>query len=274
MNSIRKKILIKILMLFAMTGNHIAILFGNLKEPHWRLLLGVGYSVAFVMCYYLAEGYTYTSSRRRYGLRLAGFAVLSQYPYYAAFRDSPVTSWWSLSMMFTLLVSFLLLEARTYFRGQAYLRALCAALILLTSVSDWPLLGPIMTLLFARGREEGEPLRYYRHCFAIFAMTVLLSNASEFTSPFPFILFSCIDMTGPLLAWGLLRWYETGIISAHIENEQKDSDNKQQLPAAGSENDPRQKASIYPTAVLGKWKWIFYLYYPAHLMLLAWLQRS
>ena len=243
-----KKILIKTLMMIAMTGNHIAIIFGNLKEPHWRLLLGIGYSVAFVMCYYLAEGYQYTSSRKRYCLRLGIFAVLSQYPYYMAFRGTGLINRWTLNMMFTLLVSFLLLMAGTQFRGREFLPALTAALILVTIISDWPLLGPVMTLLFARGREEGEPFRYFGWCFASFLATVLLSNSLEFSSVLQYILFSCIDLTGPLLAWGLLRWYE-----------------KEEGNLKGT------KPALPGTFLLQRGKWIFYLYYPVHLAILAFL---
>ena len=59
------------------------------------------------MCFFLAEGFRYTSSKRRYGERLLFGAVLSQLPFFLVFRLM------TFNMMFTLLLCFLLLVVRT-----------------------------------------------------------------------------------------------------------------------------------------------------------------
>ena len=67
---------VKFIAILTMTGNHAA---AALLPPGLlcSLLVNIGYFTAAVMCFFLAEGFRYTSSKRRYGERLVFGAGLS-----------------------------------------------------------------------------------------------------------------------------------------------------------------------------------------------------
>ena len=62
--------IIKYLAVFAMLLNHIANLFLTSGTLLCEVFLDIGYFTAITMCYFLAEGYHYTRSKRKYGQRL------------------------------------------------------------------------------------------------------------------------------------------------------------------------------------------------------------
>ena len=102
---------IKYIAMFTMLLNHIAQIF-MAPGAFWTLVLtDVGYFTAPVMCWFLVEGYGYTRSKKRYGLRLAAFAALSELPFCLAFTHGAVLSYYGMNMIFTLLLCFLILVA-------------------------------------------------------------------------------------------------------------------------------------------------------------------
>ena len=144
---------IKYIAMFTMLLNHIANIFlapGLLQEA----LIDIGYFTAPVMCWFLVEGYGYTRSKKRYGLRLAAFAALSELPFCLAFTHGAVLSYYGMNMIFTLLLCFLILVADEKIRSVPLRRLAQAGLTLLTVIlpSDWNLLAPVYTMLFAWAR--------------------------------------------------------------------------------------------------------------------------
>ena len=96
------------------------------------LLVNIGYFTAAVMCFFLAEGFRYTSSKRRYGERLLFGAVLSQLPFFLVFRLM------TFNMMFTLLLCFLLLVVRTDDRFAGKRLVLGILIVFASGLCDWP----------------------------------------------------------------------------------------------------------------------------------------
>lgn len=145
---------IKYIAMFTMLLNHIAQIFMTPGAFWTQVLTDVGYFTAPVMCWFLVEGYGYTRSKKRYGLRLAVFAALSELPFCLAFTKGAVLSYSGMNMIFTLLVCFGILEAGEKIRSGLLRRLVQAGLTLLTVLlpSDWPLLAPAYTLLFAWAR--------------------------------------------------------------------------------------------------------------------------
>ena len=144
---------IKYIAMFTMLLNHIANIFlapGLLQEA----LIDIGYFTAPVMCWFLVEGYGYTRSKKRYGLRLAAFAALSELPFCLAFTHGAVLSYYGMNMIFTLLLCFLILAADEKIRSVPLRRLAKVGLTLLTVIlpSDWNLLAPVYTMLFAWAR--------------------------------------------------------------------------------------------------------------------------
>ena len=86
--------------------NHVANIF-LVPGTFWReFLVDLGYFTMPVMCYFLVEGFGYTRSRKRYGLRLAIFAALSELPFCLAFSRGAVLGYVGMNMIFTLLLCF------------------------------------------------------------------------------------------------------------------------------------------------------------------------
>lgn len=92
---------LKILAILAMVFDHAAAVFA----PHdtiWGLALRIpGRIAAPLFCYFIAEGYHYTSDKKKYLSRLLILAVISHYPYnmlfgYPFFKATSIM--WSLSL--------------------------------------------------------------------------------------------------------------------------------------------------------------------------------
>lgn len=134
---------IKYIAMFTMLLNHIAQIFMTPGAFWTQVLTDVGYFTAPVMCWFLVEGYGYTRSKKRYGLRLAVFAALSELPFCLAFAKGAALSYSGMNMIFTLLVCFGILEAGEKIRSGLLRRLVQAGLTLLTVLlpSDWPLVG-------------------------------------------------------------------------------------------------------------------------------------
>ena len=89
---------LKVVAIMGMTCNHAAYVFaGHLPFVGECVLFAVGGVTFPVMAYLLVEGYRHTSNVKRYALRLAAFAAVSQIPY-ALYLASNAT------VLFTLLI--------------------------------------------------------------------------------------------------------------------------------------------------------------------------
>lgn len=165
---------IKYIAMFTMLLNHIAHVLLTRGTPLYLAFEEIGYFTAPVMCFFLVEGYQYTRSKVKYGGRLFFFAVLSQLPYHLAFHYG------NLNMFFTLFCCFLVLVVLE--RVDSYLLqiALCFLLILITVISDWALVAPILTLLLAKNwGEKGRMWASYVVIAVVFAVLNLQSNMMQ-----------------------------------------------------------------------------------------------
>ena len=140
---------IKMLAMATMLVNHIANVFMPAGAPLTNLCLYIGYFTAVTMCYFLVEGYGYTHSKTQYAGRLFGFAVLAQLPYQLVFPEHGMAGMLRFNMLFTLLLCFLVLAAQEKIHS-GFLRVFCIVLLIFASIfCDLALLAPVFTLLFA-----------------------------------------------------------------------------------------------------------------------------
>lgn len=129
----------------AMLADHIAAFLLPPGGALYFLCRTVGRLTAPVMCYFLAEGFRYTASHGKYALRLAAFALLSQFPYVLAnggFRSA------NLNMLFTLLLSFCMLAVYESAMQSPVKWVLIALLFAASVFGDWGLTAPLWVLLF------------------------------------------------------------------------------------------------------------------------------
>ena len=214
---------IKSIAMFTMLLNHIAVIFLPSDTLLAEVLVDVGYFTAVTMCFFLVEGYRYTRSKLRYGLRLALFALLSEFPFCLAFSPGADLTFCGMNMLFTLLLCFLLL----------------LALVLLSVGSDWALLAPIFTLLFAwAGTSRPRVRTAFLAAMLLFGLTSFAGGVGRF-SPGRNLLASLGCMAGIALA---------GVAILCLYNGRR-----------------AQRGRRF-------FQWFFYLFYPLHLLLLGLLR--
>lgn len=220
---------IKFLAIVTMTCNHVANIFLTPGTVLFECFIDIGYFTAITMCYFLVEGYGYTHDKKKYGERLLIFGVLSLVPFYLAFGFA------QMNMLCTLFLCFLILQVMEMTIGKWEKRIVILILIFISLYSDWALLAPVFTIMFAksRGNRAKTALSFVIGAF-LFAGMNYLSNLASMSQGSAFIhaLYSGI---APIAAGIVILFLYNGKKSAH----------------AG-------KVS----------KWFFYIYYPAHLMLL------
>lgn len=227
---------IKYIAMFTMLLNHISNVFMAPGGFTAELMLDIGYFTAPVMCFFLVEGFHYTRSKRRYALRLAAFAMISEIPYCLALTESGIIEFCGLNMMFTLLICFGVICAATSITSLPLRTAAVAALTLLTVVSDWALLGALFTLLFIWAGDSDERRR---QAFTACALLLGLTNFAGGIGRFPLrlnALYSLGSMAGPALA---------GLTIVYLYN--------------GRRSERCRSFS----------KWFFYIFYPLHLLVLG-----
>ncbi|WP_342980011.1 MULTISPECIES: TraX family protein [unclassified Ruminococcus] len=140
---------IKYVAMFTMLLNHIANIFLEPGTFLFEVMVDVGYFTAITMCYFLVEGYGYTRSKEKYGKRLLLFALISEIPFCLAFTEEGTISFVSMNMLFTLFLCFLILYAMEKIPSGTR-RILCIlGLVFASAYSDWALLAPIFTYWFA-----------------------------------------------------------------------------------------------------------------------------
>ena len=145
---------IKYIAMTAMLLNHIANIFLVPGTLWYEVLVDIGYFTAITMCYFLVEGFRYTHSRKQYALRLFGFGMVSQVPFSMAFAQNGILEFQDFNMMFTLFLCFCILLCIETIRNR-FLRGVLIVLLIFGSLfCDWALLAPVFTLLFAWAGEN------------------------------------------------------------------------------------------------------------------------
>ncbi len=232
MNKPLNRDVIKYIAMFTMLLNHIALVLLDPRSVLGIIFVDLGYFTAVTMCYFLVEGYEYTCSKGRYALRILLVALPSQVAFMLAFGRGLLP----LNMMFSLLICLAILVLRERMDTGICKGIVILGLILISAYTDWPIMAPIFTLLFAQAREKGDGImRAFIKAAIVFGIFFAFSNESRL-SPMPQSLLLSICQTLPLLASGLVitRLYNGRRMTTH------------------------QTFS----------KWFFYLFYPLHLLVL------
>lgn len=139
---------LKMIAAAAMTVDHLAHFFLRFEDAPalYVLMRCFGRLTAPIMCFFIAEGFVHTSSRLRYGIRLALFAVISQIPY--SYLNAGRFSLHEMSMITTLLLSFFALCAWEYIKPLYIRLPVILALLYLCSFCDWYFFAPVWVLTF------------------------------------------------------------------------------------------------------------------------------
>lgn len=226
---------IKAIAMATMLLNHIANALLSPQSPWFEPLVNIGYFTAVTMCYFLAEGYGYTHDRKAYALRLLGFALIAQIPYQLAL------GFFQLNMLFTLLVCFGIVHVWVSWGADKGPQKVLAVLGLFFAslFMDWAILAPVFTLMFASWRYGDAPACGTRSVLArLFVGDALifffLNLPAEWTAQA--MLQAAASSLGILAAGAVILLFYNGKRAQH--------------------------GQVF-------WKWFFYLFYPAHLAVLA-----
>lgn len=134
---------IKYLAIVAMTLDHIAYIFLEPQTLLYRLFLCIGTFTGPVMIYFLIEGYFYTHDVRGYAKRLLLFALLSQLPFSLAMGG------FFGNMLFTLLICLDVLYVHDHVADGGLRKLLYVLLFFASLFTDWNFLS-VPLVLFLR----------------------------------------------------------------------------------------------------------------------------
>ncbi len=222
---------IKYIAMLTMLLNHIAHVFLVWRTPLYDMFENIGFFSAPVMCFFLAEGYRYTRSKMKYGLRLFLFAVLSQLPFDLVF------GYGRLNMLYTLFCCFLILVVLERVGSPLLRVSLSALLVIFTVAGDWAVLAPLCTILLAG--NWGDRRKMAAGYGVVYFFFVVLNVQSYMDGPGDWTLYA---VAHAMLA-GL------GILAAAVVT---------LLFYNGERAKRGQRFS----------KWFFYFFYPGHLFVL------
>lgn len=230
---------IKYIAMFTMLLNHISGIFLEPGTLWAELLLDAGYFTAPVMCYFLVEGYQYTRSKKKYGFRLFLFALLSEVPFCLALTHGKLIGFHGLNMLFTLFFCFLILVAKEKIENDGLKFIAYAGLIAVTMICDWPVMAAVYTIFFAysMGSRRKIAISYTGGLF-LFAFLMYMSNRILYPAGKAVALTAgaCIGFAAAAVV--ILVFY-SGKRAEH--------------------------GRVFS-------KWFFYMFYPAHLLILGLLR--
>lgn len=233
---------IKLVAIIAMTIDHATIAFA----PEYygfpgALLHFVGRITGPVMFFFVAEGYHHTRNKNQYTLRMGIFAAVAYVPYiYFRYDALPgPDNWWQFNVIYTLFLGLLALRALHAVSNVPLRWMLILACFLLSGLGDWAFSGVLVILIFDlfRGR-----FKYRAMVYGIFvvvrtlpALASVMTGLFSGTGDVGVALAQVFVSCGMFLPLLLLRFYSGA----------------------------RGRGS----------KWLFYIYYPGHLLVLALLKQ-
>ena len=227
---------IKLIAVAAMTIDHIALVFVASDSLQYYVMRLFGRITAPVMAFILAEGFCYTRSKPKYLLRLTAFALISQPFYYWLAFDHDPTGWLEYFMhwnvMFSLAVALLSLMILESDMLTVPRLILTGCCISLAQFGDWSLMIPVWTIIFHIFRDDERNRTLLFALVSVALQTTIWLPQYDSFAHFSFQL-------GTLLA----------LIPISMYNGQRGNVRHKNLN-----------------------RWFFYVYYPAHMIVLLVIQ--
>jgi hypothetical protein len=205
-----------------------------LAEPFAVFLHIIGRIAMPIFCYQIAEGFHYTRNKKKYAERLFIFAVISQLPYNYFERGSflDFNGLPSINAIFTLflgLICLMTVKSKFSVSRKILIIGMCCAFSLLC---DWFIFAILWILIFGLFRDNFKKI-----CKLYLFVTALLLVSTAIFSIF-YKDFGILMQIGVLLPLPILARY----------NGEKS----------------RSKTAKILTS-----KWLFYVFYPLHLVIIA-----
>ena len=235
---------IKIIAITAMTLDHIAWLVfpGYSKELLPILLHIIGRLTCPIMCYFIAEGYHYTKNIHKYTARLFLFAILSHIPY--MLTSINYVDWKSLIPFYY----------GDVLNQTSVMWALAWGLVLLRIANNEKLKGCHKALLILLVCILAFPSDW--SCIASLCVLAIGTNRGNLKAQMLWMCFY-VAMYATVYFFALDKVY--GIIQMAVVFA---------VPILATYNGQRGKNPKVNKIM----KWAFYIYYPLHLLIIAWIK--
>ena len=208
--------------------------------PLWqRVFIELSLITPPVMFFFVADGFKYTRSRKKYAVRLLIFACITQIPFYLLWFE--LFGWWNANVMFSLLFSLITLcswESRfRLWQRIAFVVLCCGATVAINA--EWMLFAPltVLGLHIFRERPKARAIWYS----AVWLIYLIISKATYLKGGLTGIEIENILMNVFVLtaAYLLMTVFYNG------------------------------KKGRFPTFS----KWFFYIFYPAHILFAVILKK-
>ena len=240
---------LKLIAILAMLCDHIAVLFLNSSSILWVIMRLIGRTTGPIMFFFVAEGYQHTHNVNRYTLRLAIFAAISYCPYIFAFYGGNLipdaSNWLSLNVIYTILIGLLAIRARHELQNPVLKIVVILLLAVCSIPGDWGVVGFTIMLSFDyfHGNFKNQAVAY--------VFIVLFQHGLFEYLTYPLITYVAMHQ------WIFLDAGTYWILSTELG---------MFLPIILLAFYRGQKGRGGKLA-----KWGFYLFYPAHMLLLGWI---
>lgn len=167
---------LKYIAIIAMLIDHIAFCFIPMSTPNYTICRVIGKLTAPIMCYFLAEGYNYTSSKFKYGVRLIIFSIISQFAFSLAFYNTVFSL--NLNMIFTLFICFIVLLSYEKIKNKMIKWLTILFLILISDFCDWGIFAPLWVLGFYIFKEKkiAQVVAYYVITIIAIIIKIIIIN--------------------------------------------------------------------------------------------------
>lgn len=226
---------LKFIAICAMVCDHVAWGFVEFWSPLGQLMHVIGRLTIPIMCFFVAEGFRHTSSRKGYIMRMALFAVVAMLPFYLFFGELYD---YRQNIIFDLLLGLLLLAVLENHKFKLWQKILLGAVLFGVSmvIGGWVIMPMLYILVFyyAKGFKKQAAwvcgLTIFLEVFLIVAVEL---NRIWHFSKYDWPWYDKLYFLGFMIPLLLLRHY----------NGEKGKD------------------------IIGKY--FFYLFYPAHFLVLA-----
>ncbi len=147
---------LKYIAVTAMILDHVALVFVGTDNPLGIAMRTVGRLTAPVMCFFLVEGFMHTRSKKKYGIRLFVFALISQIPFTYLLAGK---LWYDkLNMIFTLFFCFMILLCLEKIENRFLRIAGAFFFACLCTYCDWGMVAPLWVIVFAVFRNDKKKM--------------------------------------------------------------------------------------------------------------------
>lgn len=177
---------LKLIAVLAMVLDHAATVFLADTAPAALFFHAVGQIAAPIMCFFIAEGYAYTSNLKKYLLRLFIAAVISHVPYALCFKFTVWEFWYVTGVLWGLFLGLLAVTLWKRLRAPVWVRLLLLGLCcLLAYPANWNYIAVLWIFGFAVFRES--PKKQWAFfglvtlfvCFAVFRLRLYAARVAE-----------------------------------------------------------------------------------------------